>query len=66
MKQVLNLSENTQNIILLVAGLILFLYALGIFTCAFRILIIIIAVAMFTTGFIRGGYWNKVRAFIKK
>lgn len=66
MKQALNISDSTKNILLIAAGLILVLYAVGVFTCTFRILVILIGAAMFAAGFIRGGYWDKVVKLIKK
>jgi len=66
MKQAFNISDSTKNILLIAAGLILFLYAFGIFTCTFRILVILIGAGMFAAGFIRGGYWAKIMKLIKK
>ena len=66
MKHMLNLSENTKNILLMVAGVILLLHALGIFACSLTTLVIIVALAMIATGFVRGGYWDKAMGLIGK
>ncbi len=66
MKQVLNFGESTNNLLLMAGGLILFLFALGIFSNAFRILIGIIGVFMVIYGFIHGGYLDRVMAAFHK
>lgn len=66
MKQILNLSESTQNILLMAAGAVLLLHAFGIFACALSTLVIIVGAALFLTGFIRGGYLDKVKALVVK
>lgn len=66
MKQALNVSDSTKNIFLMVAGLILLLFALGAFSYALRILVIIMGAGMLALGLIRAGYWDKVLRIAKK
>ena len=66
MKQALNVSDSTKNIFLMVAGLILLLFALGAFSYALRILVIIMGAGMLALGLVRAGYWDKVLRIAKK
>ncbi len=66
MKQIIDLSDSTKNIFLIVAGTIILLNALHIFECTLRALVIIISVSMIAVGLIRGEYIQKIRSLIKK
>jgi hypothetical protein len=66
MKQAFNVSDSTKNILLMVAGLVLLLFALGVFAPTLRILVIMMGIGVLALGFIRGGYWDKVMGLIKK
>lgn len=66
MNRIFNLSEPTQNILLMAAGAVLLLHAFGIFACALSTLVIIVGAALFLTGFIRGGYWDKIKSLVRK
>lgn len=66
MKQLVNLNDNTKNILLMVSGIILLLYAFGLFRCVLTTLVVIVGLLMFFTGFTRGGYWGKVKSLVGK
>ena len=66
MKEMLNLSDSTKNILLIVAGVILLLHALHVFDQTLNTIIALVAIAMIVIGVVRAGYWDKLKGLISK
>jgi thiamine transporter ThiT len=60
------LSEKQCGLIALIFGLLLFLYALSIFSVFLNYVMVIVAIGLMGWGFVESGLFDKVKELIQK